>query len=152
MEEGSDYLTEQDLRQYRILLREIDNQEKRIDILCSKEVPVVAGKVKASTKSFPYTEIRVGVQMEDPVISSEIDKLIAQKQRRIEECWKQIHKIEDFISGIQDSELRQIFEHRYIDGLKLREIGKLLNMDFTGISRKITAYLGKFQTNQQNLC
>lgn len=144
-------MTEQELKQYRSLLREIDNQEKRIGILCSREVPVVAGKVKASSSRFPYTEIRVGVQMEDPVVASEIDKLINQKRQRIEECWRQVHKIEGFISGIQDSELRQIIEYRYIDGMKLREIGKLLNMDYTGISRKITAYLSKFQTNQQNL-
>jgi hypothetical protein len=150
MGEGSDYLTEQDLRQYRILLREIDNQEKRIDILCSKEVPVVAGKVKASAKSFPYTEIRVGVQMEDPVISSEIDKLIAQKRKRVEECWKQVRKIEAFISGIQDSELRQIFEYRYIDGLKLREIGEQMNMDLSGIGKKIRSYIN-FPTNPKNL-
>ncbi len=149
-EEGSDYLTENELKQYRSLLKEINNQEKRIDALCSKEVPVVAGKVKASSKSFPYIEIRVGVQMEDPAIASEIDHLVERKRKRIEECWKQIHKIEAFINGIQDSELRQIFEYRFIDGLKLREIGKLMNLDFTGISKKLSVYLSKFQTNQQN--
>jgi DNA-directed RNA polymerase specialized sigma subunit len=144
-------LTEQELRQYRSLLREISNQEKRIDILCSKEVPVVAGKVKASAKGFPYTEIRVSVQMEDPVVASEIDKLIIQKRKRIEECWRQVHNIEEFITEIQDSELRQILEYRYIDGMKLRDIGDQMNIDFTCISRKIRAYLN-LQQKQQNQC
>lgn len=136
-----DRVTENNLKQYRSLIREIDNQEKRINILCSKEVPVVAGKVKASAKRFPYTEIRVGVQMEDPVIASEIDKLIVQKRKRVEECWRQVRKIEEFIAGIQDSELRQIFEYRYIDGMKLINISELMNMDRSGIGKKIRTYL-----------
>ncbi len=144
-------MTDKELKQYQSLLREIDNQEKRIDILCSKEVPVVAGKVKASSKSFPYIEIRVGVQMEDPVIASEIDKLVRQKRERVEECWKQVHKIEDFIKAIPDSELRQIFEFRYIDGKRLREIGDQMNIDFTCVSRKIKAYIN-LQQKQQNTC
>jgi len=134
-------LTEIELKQYRCLLKEIDNQEKRIDILCSKEVPVVAGKVKASSKWFPYTEVRVGVQMEDPAIASEIDKLVNQKRKRIEKCWSQIHKIEEFIKAIPDSELRQIFEYRYIDGKRQWEIAEVMHLDRSYISKKITKYL-----------
>lgn len=142
-------MTESELKQYQSLLREIDNQERRIDALYGREVPVVAGKVNASSKYFPYTPIRVSVQMEDPVISSEIDKLVKQKKKRIEECWKQAHEIEQFIKAIPDSELRQIFEYRYIDGLKLREIGEMFNRDWSGIGKKIRDYLN-FPTIPQN--
>lgn len=134
-------MTEKELRQYRSLIREIDNQEKRIDILCSKEVPVVVGKVKASAKRFPYTEIRVNVQMEDPVIASEIDQLVRQKQQRVEECWRQVRQIEQFIRDVPDSELRRIFEYRYIDGLRLREIGELLHLDLSVIGKRIHKFL-----------
>lgn len=144
-------MTELELKQYRSLLREIDNQEKRIEILCSKEVPVVAGKVKASSSRFPYTEIRVGVQMEDPVIASEIDKLVIQKRKRVEECWRQVRKIEAFIAGIEDSELRQIFEYRYIDGQKLWEIAEVMSLDRSVIGKRIRGYL-KLPPLPQNPC
>ena len=142
-------MTDKELRQYQSLTREISNQEKRIETLREKDVPVVAGKVKASSKGHPYTEIRVGVQMHDPVIMSEIDRLIWQKQKRIEYCCKLVHMIENFIAEIEDSELRQIFEYRYIDGMKLREIGDKMSTDYTCISRKIRAYLN-LQQKQQN--
>jgi len=134
-------LTEYELKQYQNLLREIDNQESRIDALYGKEVPVVAGKVNASSKYFPYIPFRVSVQMEDPTIASEIDKLVKQKRKRIEECWKQAHKIEEFIRAIPESELRQIFEYRYIDGKKQWEIAAELHIDRSRISRKISDYL-----------
>ena len=140
-EEGGDGLTEKELKQYRSLLREIANQEKRIEMLRSREIPIVAGKVKASMKNFPYTEIRVGVQMEDPAESEEIRKLIIQKEHRISECRKLVLEIERFIKNIPDSEMRQIFEYRYIDGLKQHEIGELLNIDRSGVGKKIHCYL-----------
>jgi hypothetical protein len=144
-------VTEIELKQYRSLLREIDNQEKRIGLLLSKEVPVVAGKVKASAKRHPYTEIRVNVQMEDPVIASEIDQLVMQKRKRVEECWRQVRKIEEFIVGIQDSELRQIFEYRYIDGMKLIDIGDVMSLDRSVIGRRIHGFLS-LPTKPQNTC
>ncbi len=79
--------------------------------------------------------------MEDPVIASEIDQLVAQKRKRVEECWKQIRKTEEFIAGIQDSELRQIFEYRYIDGMRLIDIGDLMSMDRSGIGKRIRTFL-----------
>jgi DNA-directed RNA polymerase specialized sigma24 family protein len=134
-------LTEKELKQYRKLKQEIIDQEKRINELCDKEVTVVAGKVSSSMKDFPYTPIRVGVLMDDPVEVIELEELIAKKRKRIETARKLILDIEDYISNIPDCELRQIFEYRYVDGRKLREIGELLNMDFSGISKKIRTYI-----------
>lgn len=137
-------MTIKELEQYRSLKREIENQEARIDSLYDKEITTVQGKVKSSTKSFPYTEVRVGVLMEDPTEARARDELIAKKRIRIIKCRKLVLEIEEFISAIQDSELRRIFELRFIDGKKQREIAKEVNIERSYVSKKIYTYLQCF--------
>lgn len=142
-------MTEEKLCQYKSLKAEIRDQEKRLDRLYDREVTVVAGKVKASMKDFPYTEYRVGVQMEDPTEAEELHKLIRKKESRLKEARSLANEIEEFISDISESELRRIFELRFIDGMKQREIAEQLNIERSGISKKISIYL-KFHTNHKN--
>jgi hypothetical protein len=144
-------LTEKELSQYRSLKKEIVDQEKRINILYDKELPVVAGKVSASMKDFPYTEIRVGVQMYEPKESDELQALIAKKEKRLKVIRQLVLDIEDFISNIQDSELRQIFEYRYIDGKLQLEIGSIMHIDRSRVSRKIHEYLQNAHIAQKNV-
>jgi len=64
-------------------------------------------------------------------------------EKRLETCSNELLRIEQFIDRIKDSELRQIFEMRYIEGKKLREIAEAMNEDRSGIGKKITEYLQK---------
>ena len=59
-------MTEKELKEYQSLCQEIKSLDERIGKEQTKEMDIVAGKVKASMPEFPYTEIRVGVQMENP--------------------------------------------------------------------------------------
>ncbi|MDF2513722.1 MAG: hypothetical protein K0S04_3588 [Herbinix sp.] len=104
-------MTEKELKQYRKLKQEIIDQEKRINELCDKEVTVVAGKVSSSMKDFPYTPIRVGVLMDDPVEVIELEELIAKKRKRIETARKLILDIEDYISNIPAKRNRRIIKY-----------------------------------------
>lgn len=114
---------------------------RRIKALQAKDVPIVAGKVKASSREFPYTEYRVGVQMYEPVEADRINRMIQIYKERQKKVEQQMLEIETFIDGIEDAEIRQIFEMRFIEGRKLREIADAVNRDLSGIGKKVNSFL-----------
>ena len=134
-------MTEKELNQYRRLISEAEDLQGRIDKLYDKEIPTSHSTVRGSSKSFPFIEFHFGVWVDDPKQAADRDKMIAIYQDRLKYARSEAMKIEKFISDIPDSELRQIFEYRYIDGKKIREIGELLNMDRSNIGKKINAYI-----------
>ncbi|WP_167957953.1 hypothetical protein [Anaerosporobacter faecicola] len=134
-------MTEIELRQYTSIKREIDDLEKRIEKEYGKEITAVAGKVKGSMRCFPYTEVRTSVLLEDPTELATRDKLIATREKKKKELEAKALEIETFINSIEESELRLIFRYRFIDGLRQTEVGNLVNLDRSRISRKISDYL-----------
>ncbi len=142
-------MTKEQLEQYVPLKREVGHLQVTLDKLRDKEIPVVAGKVKASSKYFPFTEYRVNVPIEQPEIADRINKVFKLKEKRLDKCSKLMLEIEEFISSIEDSNLRQIFELRYLEGKKLREVADIVHLDLSTVSVNITRYL-KCQTNQKN--
>lgn len=134
-------MTKTELEQYCKLKKEVKTLMWRLDKLQGKDVPVVAGKVQSSDSDFPFLPLRVSVEMHDPAINSKVKETVTLLQTRLKKCTEQMLRTEEFIDDIPDSELRQIFELRYIDGMKLRDISKELNQDLSGIGKKITAYL-----------
>lgn len=134
-------MTKKELEQYIKLKKEIDTIGKRLEKLYEKEPPEVAGKVQASSDGFPWLRYRVTVQMYEPKANAELNKTIDILRERLERCDKQMKDVEEFIDNIPDSELRNIFELRYIEGLKLREIADRVNLDLSVVGKKITAYL-----------
>ena len=102
------------LRDYRYLKREIKSLQKRIDTLNS----TLTDRVRASNSEFPYQEIHIRIEGEDPRKSSL--ELILQK--RLDECVDKVIEIERFISSIEDSRTRMIFQRRYVDGWSWQKI------------------------------
>lgn len=142
-------MDKQRLMGYQKLKREQGLLLRRIMALQEKEIPVVAGKVKASSRDFPYTEHRVSVQMYDPVEADRIGRMLRIYRGRQERVGRQMLEVEGFINGIGDPEMRLIFEMRFIEGRKLREIAGEVNLELSTISVKISRFL-KCQTNQKN--
>lgn len=88
-------------RKMRIEKLKEDNEE-----LKSKDIPVVAGKVKSSMKSFSYIKCHETVQMNQKVI--------------------------DFIDDIKNPTERSIFEYYYVDGTERvtqKEVASKLNIE-----------------------
>lgn len=142
-------MTKSELGQYVKLKKEISMLEGRISKLQAREVPEVAGKVQSTSKDFPWIPVRVSVQMYSPKINDEINKNIKLLEQRLERSWQQCREIEAYIDRIQDSELRMIFQMRYIGGMKLREIAEQVNQDLSGIGKKITEYI-QLSNNSKN--
>lgn len=136
-------MTKKELEQYCKLKRESAYLQKRLDKLYDKEVPVISGKVQASSESYPCIMKRVSVQMYEPKANDELNKVIALLKERQRRCSEKMLEVERYIDKIEDAELRQIFEMRYMEGKKLREIADTLNQDLSGIGKKITNYLGE---------
>lgn len=137
------------LMEYQKLKREQELLARRIDVLKGRDIPVVAGKVKASSKTFPYTEHRVSVQMYEPAAADKVGRMLRIYRNRQERLEKQMLEIEKFIDGIEDTETRQIFEMRFMEGRKLREIAESTSLEVSTVSVKITRFLN-CQTNQKN--
>ena len=134
-------MDKQSLMGYQKLKREQVHLLRRIDALQKKEVPVVMGKVKASSRDFPYLEHRISVQMDEPVESDRIKRMFRIYRERQEKIGQQMLQIEEFINGIDDTEIRQIFELRFIEGQKQEQIAKVMHLERSSVSRKISAYM-----------
>ena len=134
-------MTEGVLNQYRRLIREAEDLQNRINKLYDREITTTHSMVRGSSKCFPFTEFHFGVWVDDPEQVADRDKMIAIYQDRLKYARSEAMKIEQFIKDISDSELRQICEYRYIDGMKLMDIGGIMSMDRSGIGKKIRAHL-----------
>lgn len=126
---------------YRANKRRIDRLSKKIEDEDLKDFPVVAGKVKGSAKEFPYIERRFGVLMEEPDEKDDslkrIKRLRAEKERAEKACLE----VEQFISSIKDEIDRELFEFRFIDGLKVIEVAEKVGYTHGRVSQKISKYL-----------
>ncbi|HWT74505.1 MAG TPA: hypothetical protein VN258_07265 [Mobilitalea sp.] len=140
-------MTEYELSQYRAIKNEIEDLSFRIKRLEEMGVPMVSDRVKGSSKHFPYIEKHFYITGVDTEANERRKKWINELQRKrnskLEELLEMECQIHDYIYTIPDSEIRQIFIFRYVDGLSQEEIGMKLHMDRSGVSKRITKYLGE---------
>lgn len=115
--------------------------EEKIQDLCSTEAEEVMGKVRGSSKDFPYTEVRTSVLMADPYEQEKINKQIRKKEAERMLLKAEVDEVDEYIEAIGDPEIKEIFELAFVEGKKQREIGEKLNIDRSRISRKISDYL-----------
>lgn len=130
-----------DLRELKYLKKELIRLDQQIGRLEEKEIPVVAGKVKGSSRDFPYIEVRTSVLMDEPVTADAVGKLLKIKRERRQLVERKIIELEQFIKEIPDSLTRQVFELYFQDGKRQKDVAKLLHLDQSRISRKINEYL-----------
>ena len=129
------------LRELKYLKMEIARLDKQIDRLQEKDIRVVAGKVKGSSKDFPYIEVRTSVLMEEPVTADAVKKLLKIKRERRQQVEREIIETEQFIQNIPDSLTRQIFELCFQEGKRQKDVAKILHLEQSTISKRISAYL-----------
>lgn len=129
------------LRELKYLKKELIKLNKQIEKLQSRDIPVVAGKVKGSSKDFPYIEVRTSVLMEEPETADAVNKLLKIKNERRQQVNKKIIETERFIQDIPDSLTRQIFELCFLEGKQQKDVAKILHIDRSYVSKKITSYL-----------
>lgn len=115
--------------------------ENQIQELCEREPTVVMGKVTGSSADFPYTEVRTSVQMYDPYEDENVRQQIRRKESDRLRILKEQEEVEDYINGIDDPEIKEIFELHYLEGKKQSEVAEIVNIDRSYVSKKISDYL-----------
>lgn len=115
--------------------------ENQIQELCEREPTVVMGKVTGSSADFPYTEVRTSVQMYDPCEEENIKRQIRRKEADRLRILEEQREIEEYINGIDDRGIKEIFELSFKDGKKQNEVAEIVNIDRSYVSKKISDYL-----------
>ena len=116
--------------------------DARISELCETEpAGEVMGKVRGSSKDFPYTEVRTSVMIPDPDEQERINKQIRKKEEERLQVLAEIQEVEEFLDGIGDVEIKEIFELVYEKGLSQTKAGKQIGYSQGRISQIIDEYL-----------
>lgn len=116
--------------------------EERISDLCTTEPDgEVMGKVRGSSKDFPYTEVRTSVMIPDPDEQERINKQIRKKEAERLQVLAEIQEVEEFLDKIEDAEIKEIFELLYVEGKKQKEAADILHIDRSYVSKKINNFL-----------
>lgn len=104
------------------------------------EVAIVPGKVTKSSDDYPYIEEHVSVEMPEPMEASRIREKMAAKEKRRSEIVREMRQVEEYIEGMPEGIDKQIFEMVYLDGMTQQEVGEILSLERSGISKKINAH------------
>ncbi len=129
------------LKKYRPNKDRLIRIENQIQELSERESTVVMGKVTGSSADFPYTEVRTSVQMYDPYEEENIRRQIRRKEADRLLILKEQKEVEDYINGIDDPEIKEIFELAFVEGKKQQEVADIIGYSRGRISQIISEYL-----------
>lgn len=119
------------LIQYCDILEERKDILKRINTLQSKNHQIITN-VKGSSKEFPYIErhyVINGIDINKESSIKKLEKMLIEFDQKLLE---QQTEVERFIESIKDSQTREIFRLRYIEGMSWYQIA--LSKGLTGES------------------
>lgn len=117
------------LENYRYLKKEIRQLERRINRLHTP----LSDRVTASNTEFPYQPIHVRIEGVD-IKKQALEEIL---RKRLVDCLDETIRIEDFISSIEDSRVRMVFQRRYVDGWTWVKISIMLGSSDEAYARKI---------------
>lgn len=129
------------LKRYKSNKDRLIRIEEQIQELCERESTVVMGKVTGSSADFPYTEVRTSVQMYDPYEEENIRRQIRRKEADRLRILKEQEEVEGYINGIDDPEIKEIFELAFVEGKKQQEVADIVGYSRGRISQIISEYL-----------
>ncbi|MDC4239652.1 hypothetical protein NE398_05685 [Clostridium tertium] len=127
-------MTKEKLKRYRKLLSELELLKRQLEKI---EPEFVRDSVNGSDSEFPYTNHKVHMEGYD---LDSYKRKVARLNRRIVNKMNELVEEKDclieFIYNIEDSETRQIFIYRYLDGLTWKEIGEKMYFGTSTIRMK----------------
>jgi len=138
------------LEDYLLLDKSIKRCEKKLKYYLEHPIRTVSGTVMSSMKEYPYCLTHLTISASDDPKAYEkrnelIKKLTYELAYNMQQYEEQRLYIDLFIENIEDLELKEIFNQRYIEGRTLEQIGNDLGYDFSTIGKKINAYFQVFQ-------
>ena len=134
-------MDKQRLKKHKGNKERLKRLEEKIQDLCSTEAEEVLGKVRGSSKDFPYTEVRTSVLMSDPYEQEKIDKQIRKAEAERMLLKADIDEVDEYIEAIGDPEIKEIFELAFVEGKKQQEVADIVGYSRGRISQIISEYL-----------
>lgn len=127
-------MNKEKLQRYRKLLSEIELLKRQLEKI---EPEFVMDSVKSSSVNFPYTQGKTHIEGYD---LDSYRKKVARLNKRIinkmNELVEEKDRLIEFIYSIEDSETRQIFIYKYLDGLYWHQIASKMNYGTSTIRMK----------------
>lgn len=105
------------LEQFMDKTKEIKILENRILEIQQEAEECVSDTVRASSKSFPYTQHTVRITGIDMKKRERVNRVREKLIRRKTALYHELEEIENFIEDVEDSKVRLIIELRYIKGM-----------------------------------
>ena len=134
-------MDKQRLKKHKGNKERLKRLEEKIQDLCSTEAEEVLGKVRGSSKYFPYTEVRTSVVMHDPYEQEKINKQIRKTEAERMLLKAEVDEVDEYIEAIGDPEIKEIFELAFVEGKKQREVADIVGYSRGRISQIISGYL-----------
>ena len=134
-------MDKQRLKKHKGNKERLKRLEEKIQDLCSTEAEEVLGKVRGSSKYFPYTEVRTSVVIPDPYEQEKINKQIRKKEAERMLLKAEVDEVDEYIEAIGDSEIKEIFELAFVEGKKQQEVADIVGYSRGRISQIISGYL-----------
>lgn len=131
-------MTKKELSQLKYLNREIELLKKQIEEAeYAIKMYTVSDMVSGSNPVWPYQLRTFHIEGVDiPEYEMRVKRLRNKLKRRLEELLEKREELEEYISKIEDSELRMIFTLRYINGLSWRQIAEHLGVAGDGSTER----------------
>lgn len=136
-------MTKEMLDDYRSKKEEIKELVYQLEHLGEGDAMIGNDVILDYRSGYPVPQSVVGVDWE------KVDRKVERIENKIERLHRECQEVEDFIDNIQESLTRRIFRMCYLEGKSQKEVGRIIHMDKSNISRKIDKYL-KIATNATN--
>lgn len=128
-------MTRERLEGYRSCREEIQELQYKLDHLGEGDSLIGNDVIMDYRDGFPRSQSVVGYDY------GKYERLRKAYESRIEKLQAECAEVELWIEGIPDSLTRRIFRMYYIDGMNQKQIGRIVHLDRSRISRKIDEYL-----------
>lgn len=127
-------MTRKFLEDYRSKKAEIEELRGYLENMNGNSAFVGADTIMDYRKGYPVPQAVIGINWK------KVNRTEKRYQDRIEELERECEEVEQFIENIPDSLTRRIFHMRFIEGMKQKEIGKIIHVERSNISKKINVF------------
>lgn len=132
-------MTTKELSQLYHLNREIERDQKRL-----QELEAAASSCAVNITGMPHTP---GVSDKVGRYAAEIADLRGIIDANIQRCFYELNRLNRYISSIEDSHIRQIFQLRYVNGLSWQDVAYCVGRSEDAVKKANYRYLKKENEN-----
>lgn len=132
-DESMEKITKERLKAYRSIKDEISELSYKLEHLYEDDTMIGRSTVIDYRGGYPVPQAVVGIDWE------RYDRLKNRYESKIRILRKECCAIEEYIDNINDSITRRIYRMYFLEGKKQKEIGQMMHMDRSTVSKRLNA-------------